>query len=239
MTKTTGTVVLLAFCILLALPARSDTITYVLTQSNLGSGYAGPFASVTIGWSGDDPSNTATVRFESLMDGQYIYLMGDGKSVALNVSGDWAIDGCQDGGNSPPDCAAIAGANSFAGFTPGPYTLLGAGSVDGYGDFDLRVKSFDGFTHSATEIVFTLTNTTGTWANAAAVLTPNAQGEVAAIHAFACVNSPDPCDIASGAVVTGYASGAVLVPEPATALLLGTAVVGIRLRRRQRFVTRT
>lgn len=234
MNTTKRAIPLLVICLLISLPAGADSITYVLTQSNLGASFTGPFASVTIGWSGNNPSSTANVTFESLVSGGNIYLMGDGASVALNVNGPWAIDACAIG-NNPPDCGAIAGSNSRSGFTPGPYQLLPPGNVSDFGTFDLFVKSFDGFTHSATEISFTLTNTGGNWADAASVLTPNSEGQIAAIHAFACIDAPDPCTSSDDAIKTGYAGGAVAVPEPASLTLLGTGLLGGFLRRRNFF----
>jgi len=188
--------------------ASADSITYTLGVSNLGGSYTGPFATVTV----TTPtlnSTTATITFNALTNGGYVYLIGDGGSVAVNVNAtSWT--------SSTP-----TGTNSITGFTPGPYSSTAAGNEDGMGSFNQKFNSFDGFTHSATQVSFTLTNTSGTWASASTVLTGNELGNVAAVHIFACAT---PCTINSSAAATGFASQ---VPIPAAAWLFGSGLMGL------------
>src|SRR5439155_22853372 len=86
--------------------ASADSISYFLVTGNGQlSGFTGPFATVTV----TTPtlnSSTATITFDSLTNGGYVYLMGDGSSVAVNVNATtWTL-------------ADITGTNSFSGFTP-------------------------------------------------------------------------------------------------------------------------
>ena len=188
--------------------------------SGLGQG-AGPYATALVQLV--NPTN-ATVTFESLDDGTYTYLMGDGGSIGVNVDAiSWTF--------------TVSGTNSFAGFTPGPFSNGGAGNEDGFGTFNQTINSFDGYTHSSTEIVLNLTNTGGTWADASSVLSANAKGFSVAIHGFACI---DPCNVANDAAFTGFGTNGGggtdaggPVPEPGSIILLGSVLLltGAKLRR--------
>src|SRR5438132_4842204 len=142
--------------------AKADTFVSSLNAGNSAiSGFTGPYGTVTITTTG---TNTATVTFTSNTVAGNTYLFGDGGSVALNVNATtFSVSG-------------ITGSNSGTGFTPGPYSQGAAGNEDGFGSFNLTINCFDGFTHSWDTISFTLTNTSGTWASAANVLTANGSG---------------------------------------------------------------
>ena len=83
-------------------------------------------------------------------------------------------------------------------------------------------------------LTFSLTDTSGTWSDAADVLTPNASGHSVASHIFVVAL---PVVTNSTAVVTGFASdggGSTTVPDAAaTSLLLGAAVSVLGLVRRK------
>lgn len=217
--------VLLLVVALGAIPAAADTATFTLNIGNTtsGSGYGvlsavtGPYATVTVSTPGFN-SGTATITFDSLNNGGYLYLMGGVNAVGVNVNAaGWTASG-------------FTGTNSVSGWSTaqGPYTDGGSGNVDGFGIFNQTVNSFDGFTHSATQVIFTLTNNSGTWANAAAVLIGNSAGHLAEIHGFACAN---PCSESSGAFLTGFATNGTpnkpQVPEPATLALFGSGLMGV------------
>jgi hypothetical protein len=152
----------------------------------LGQG-TGPYATALVHLV-DATNATVTFTFDSLDDGTYTYLMGDGGTIGVSVdASSWTF--------------GVSGTNSFAGFTPGPFSNGGAANEDGFGSFNQTINSFDGYTHSSTEVVLNLANTGGTWADASSVLTANAKGFSVAIHGFACT---DPCDVANEAAFTGF-----------------------------------
>ncbi len=187
--------------------AMADTIIYTLNAGNTAiSGFPGPYATVTV----DLTSPTiATITFDSLTNGSYSYLLGGAQAADVNVNA------------SSFTLGAITGSNSFgSSFTPGPWSD-GPGNVSEFGNFDETIDSFDGYVHSSTEISFTLTNTSGTWANAGDVLTNNANGYSAAAHVFVATN----CTAAgcTGNPATGFAA----VPEPASIALLGSGFLAL------------
>jgi hypothetical protein len=207
-------------------PARADITTFDLTVGNTAiSGYSGPYAAVEV----DRTDAThATITFSSLSNGGNIYLLGDGGSVGVNVDAtSWTL-------------GTIIGSNAGTGFTPGPWSDSGAKNEDGWGKFNQTITSFDGFTHSSDTISFTLTDTSGTWADASSVLTANAGGSLAAAHIFV---TSSPADAINGALATGFAAGGLSVtphsvPETSTwVMMLGGFVflgyVGFRRANKQ------
>jgi hypothetical protein len=181
----------------LAPSAQADVINYSLGTGNSSlSGFTGPFADVTINRTS---STTAVITFTADSNSLDTYLMGGAQAVDVNVNAATFMV-------TPP-----IGTNGLAGFsTPGPYTVSGGTNADGFGSFNLNIDSFDGFTHSARSITFGLTDTSGTWGDAADVLAGNSLGNFAAAHIFVCAAPVTSCTASSSNPVTGFAA----VPGP-------------------------
>jgi hypothetical protein len=98
--------------------------------------------------------------------------------------------------------------------------------MDGFGNFNLSIDDFDGYTHSASTISFDLTDNSGTWASASNVLALNGNGYDAAAHVFV---TTAPANASNGALATGFAGNGTTpppsVPEPGTLALLGSAIL--------------
>lgn len=209
----------------------ADTISYFLTASNL-KGFDGPFARVTV----DRTSpTTATITFESLTNGPYVYLIGGRGAVDVNVNG-------------PFDLGPITGANTVQGFTGGSSSDGGVDNGRRIGFFNLRLSSDGGWPRSSTEVSFDLTASGGSsWDSAAQVLLPNDRGQIAAIHLFPCRRDGEACaPDRRSKHARGFADGAVVdppvadlppvaaVPLPAAAWLFGSGLVGLIALARRR-----
>jgi hypothetical protein len=205
--------------------ASADTFSFDLSAGNSAiSGFTGPYAHVTITTTS---STTANVTFSSLTNSGKIYLMGGAQAVDLNVNA------------ASFSVGTITESNSGTGFQMLPPPTLGSGNADGWGSFNLTVNNFDGFGHSADNVSFTLTNTGGTWANAASVLAANGNGAIAAAHIFVTTS---PANASNSALATGYAAAGssggpppINTPEPAGLALALSGVVGFGLAGVRRF----
>jgi hypothetical protein len=196
--------------------AKADSIPYQLSVPNPPiSLFVGPYADVLVDRTN---STTALITFTSLSNGSNTFLFADGGSAAVNVNAaSWLV-------------GAISGSNAGTGFSPGPFSDAGSGNQDGFGSFNQKIDTFDGYTHSTNILSFILTNTSGTWASAADVLTPNGSGNVASAHIFVadCADA-GLCDAGTGALATGFAT----VPEPGTGLLLGMGLTALAVHGRR------
>jgi hypothetical protein len=84
--------------------AKADLFSFDLGIGNSAiSGFPGPYANVEVNRTSN---STATITFTSLINGGNIYLLGDGGTAGVNVSGAFTL-------------GAISGSNSGTGFTPG------------------------------------------------------------------------------------------------------------------------
>lgn len=113
----------------------------------------------------------------------------------------------------------------------------GSGNVNGYGVFNQTINNMGGAENAETTVTFTLTNSSGTWASAADVLTANASNFDAAAHVICLTGSG--CEAAGdmGTPLTFFVAENAPVPEPRFyALLLAgfIAAIGAIVRRRNR-----
>ncbi len=202
--------------------ARADTILYQLTTANPAvSIYLGPYADVSVNRTS---TTTALITFTSLSNGANTFLFANGGSAAVNVNAtSWTV-------------GSFGGSNAGIGFTPGALSDAGSGNEDGFGSFNQKIDTFDGYTRSRNILSFIITNTSGTWASAANVLTQNASGNVVAAHIFvADCGTAASCDAGIGALATGFATtGVATIPEPGTAGLLGAGLLGLALNGRRK-----
>jgi len=207
--------VLFSTVLLLPSIARADTITSTLGTGNSDiSGYTGPYGTVTIDLTSP---TTADITFVSDNVGTNNFYFIDGSSAAVEVNAtSWTVSGLS--GIAAPFGSGVSLSDA------------GSGNVDGFGVFNQTFNEFDGYAWALTQISFTLTDTSGTWADAAAVLGLNASGYDAAAHIAVCDTTTNPtCATTPGAVATGFAAEIPTntVPEPATLAMMGGALIGL------------
>lgn len=193
--------------------ASADTLILSIGNSDL-SGYTGPFADVTITLT---DGTHASIAFAA----DAPYLLTDGGSVGVNVH-----------------ATTFTAANfAWSGQPQTPHTTPtlvsgGAGNQDGFGNFNFSINNGGSFQEAVQNISFTLTNTSGTWASAADVLTGNNKGFLAASH-IGVQNTGGTAFATTGFAANG--TGSTVPDGGTTASLLGLALTagGVVSRRRK------
>jgi hypothetical protein len=209
----------------LAPSAWADTESFNLNVSNLGAGFTGPFIQVTVNRTS---TTTATFTFDSLTNGGFTYLMHSQGAAFVNINA------------TTFTLNSFSASNSLLGFNAPVPSNGGSRTEDGFGSFNQGISLFDGFNSSgggaATEIIFSVTNTSGTWASVANVLAANGSGNLAAAQIGAC---PVVCNGTTGSFAnTGFAStpGPVVGAGIPGILMACGGLIALARRRRQKIV---
>lgn len=181
------------------LPASADLI--VLTQSNLGPGLPGPYGTANVNLIDATHASFSVTSANG-------FAFGGAQAVNFNFSPGTFVMG------------PITLTPTFAGAVP-LVTGVSAQNVSHLGNMNTSIDLFDGYTRSVTGLSFTLTNTTGTWADVASIFALNPNNFILGAHVFACGLV---CGVpGSDAIATGFAGDTFVVPGPE----VGTGAAGI------------
>jgi hypothetical protein len=184
--------------------ARADFVS-TLTASN-GEG-TGVYGTVTVS-NFNAVTQTATITFDANTAGGFFFV--DGGAAAVNLTGNSAT----------ATFVSEAPVSNFSNFAFNAQN-------DGFGMFTVRLSNQDS-AHLTSQIVFTVTNTSGTlWTSVNDVLAFNSQGWDASAH-YVDSNIPAP-----NTFFAGEGNGTITVPDGgATVMLLGMALGALGMVRR-------
>jgi hypothetical protein len=119
---------------------------------------------------------------------------------------------------------------------PASWSQVGPSTLDGFGKFNIDWKPTpNGASDSMLEAMFTVTNTSGTWANQDAVLSLDNMNHYAAAHSFTNGNSSFSADSSHcDTGTTGCDAPPPSIAEPASLALLSAGLFGLGFIRSRR-----
>ena len=204
-----ATSVIACLCALATHPVNANSINYSLNVGNSAiSGFTGPYGTVNVNLT---DSTHATITFTGNTVGGFTFLFGGAQFANVNVN---------------------ATSYTLVVSLPGSTTGVSSQNVSSFGTFNAAIDNFDGNGFAVNSVIFTLTDTSSSWADAANVLTPNSDGYSAAAHIF--VRGPTGGD----ALATGFAGNGSTTHVPdvsSTMVLLGLAMLCLGSIRRAAF----
>jgi hypothetical protein len=206
---------------LLASPAKADSTgdTFIVLGDSVLSAFPPSsgtppnfgFFVVSLNDSGPFAFKSAVVSFESNTDGVFAYHMMGAGAAAINVNASsFSITGL-----SSSDCFSCT-------LTPSP----GAVTEGIFGSFNAGINYSSSTPDKLSVFFFTLTNTSGTWANAASVLAPNSSGFSVAMNLGVCPFNQENC-LSDMIIANGFAAFGTPVGVPAP--IVGAGLPGLIL----------
>lgn len=194
--------------------AQADSVTYDLTVLNsdlINAGYSSGPTYVTVTVNRADTTH-ATITFQATgLDSDIIF--GNGMA-GVNVN------------------ASTFNYLITQGYTPGSVSTGPGNYEDGFGTFNFSINNHDGpnsGNNSSSSVIFTLTDTSGTWADASSVLLANENGAVAAAHVW-LTGGPNGN---TGFVGNGTPTPPSVPDGASTAMLFGIASLGLGMLKRR------
>jgi hypothetical protein len=126
--------------------AQANAAMFTLDNGNAAlSGNAPPYGTVSITRIDNNDAKVTLTAFG-------LYSFGDGETLGLNLAGGGSFTMSSLSGTT----LGTGPGNTPGAATIGSYSLEGLGNVDGWGNYNFRLKTFDGFKFSVTSLTFNI-----------------------------------------------------------------------------------